>query len=584
MSSEGASEVQGYVDGYREGRIHGWAWRPSAPHEMLTIEVLVDGAIVAETTAWVHRADLSAAGVGDGRHGFAAIVHLDVDRLSFSRVVVRVKDGDPLPGAKLHVDSSGAAIEAVTDPKIAAFVTSVLNQTPANGEQNPSSRTVEASSATGAITAPPFRARADRPMNFIVYSSTTADTLSKDLGGPEYSYYFVARAFNPVLARLGSVHVASDPVDDVNRLYDSCLERGESCLFVYYAPPHRMTLGSRCPTLPVIAWEFPDIPTQTWDEDLRNDWRYVLRRSAGAITLSEFAAAAVRKAMGAQYPVLAAPAPVWDRLATAGSAMPPRAPNTTTHIEFDGFVFDSRGRTLRMGEAPASPPRQTTAEVPTHAQTTLDGVIFTSVFAPKDGRKNWLDMLTAFVTAFKDTADATLVFKMVGYEPSYWWWELHDMLARMPAAACRVVVLQGYLSDASYAQLVSATHWITNSSTAEGLCLPLLEFMCAGRPAIAPAHTAMADYLNPTNALLVRSDEDYCGWPQDTRCNFATTRYRLEWSSLHDAMREAYRMTKSDPSRYAAVSKAARLTMNRYCTDAVVANRIAGFLGLRAAA
>ena len=94
----------------------------------------------------------------------------------------------------------------------------------------------------------------------------------------------------------------------------------------------------------------------------------------------------------------------------------------------------------------------------------------------------------------------------------------------------------------------------------------------------------MADYLNPTNALLVHSDQDYCGWPQDTQCNFTTTRYRLEWSSLHDAMREAYRMTKADPARYAAVSRAARLTMSQYCTDAIVANKIAAFLGLRAAA
>jgi glycosyltransferase involved in cell wall biosynthesis len=584
MNSEVESEVQGYVDGYRDGRIYGWAWRPGAPQEMVTIEVQVDGVAVAETVAWLHRPDLAAAGIGDGRHGFAAIVHLDVDRLSFSRVVVRVKDGEPLPGNKLHVDSSGAAIEEVADPDIAAFITGVLGQAPASSGQHSSSHPVEVGSTGGGISASPFRARAGAPMNFIVYSSTNADSLAKDLGGPEYSYYFVARAFNPLLARLGSVHIASDPVEDVNRLYDRCLERGESCLFVYYAPPHRMILGSRCPTMPVIAWEFPDIPTQTWDDDPRNDWRYVLRQCAGVITLSEFAAKAVRKAMGQQYLALAVPAPVWDRLSTSGSSMPMRTPNATLQVELEGFIFDSRGYTFHMGDAPASPPRQAATEVRAPARTMLDGVVFTSVFAPKDGRKNWLDMLTAFLAAFKDTADATLVFKMIGRDPSYWWWELHDMLARIPAAACRVVVLQGFLSDAAYGQLIGATHWIVNSSVAEGLCLPLLEFMCAGRPAVAPAHTAMSDYLNSTNALLVRSDEDYCCWPQDTRCNFTTTRYRLEWSSLRDALSEAYRMTKSDPTQYAAISRAARVTMSRYCTDAAVASKIADFLGLRAAA
>jgi len=209
--------------------------------------------------------------------------------------------------------------------------------------------------------------------------------------------------------------------------------------------------------------------------------------------------------------------------------------------------------------------------------------VLTSVFAPKDGRKNWQDMLTAFLSAFSDTADATLVFKMIGRE-SYWWWETHDLLARMPPARCRVVVLQGFLSDAYYAELIGATHWVVNSSVAEGLCLPLLEFMCAGRPALAPGHTAMADYLNPGNSLVVRSDEDYCGWPQDTRCHFTSTRHRVEWASLRDCMREAYRITRFDPKRYDAMCNAAVATMSHFCTDALVADRIAGFLGLRAAA
>src|SRR4029077_7938061 len=97
------------------------------------------------------------AGIGDGRHGFAAIVHLDVDRLSVSRVVVRVKGGDPLPGAKLHVDHSGAAIEAVTDPEIAAFISSVLNQAPTAAGQIPASRPIEVGSASADTSVSPFR-------------------------------------------------------------------------------------------------------------------------------------------------------------------------------------------------------------------------------------------------------------------------------------------------------------------------------------------------------------------------------------------------------------------------------------------
>jgi glycosyltransferase involved in cell wall biosynthesis len=576
MVAEEESGVQGYVDGYREGRICGWVWRPSMPHETLSVEVLIDGVVAGEAAAWLHRPDLAVAGVGDGRHGFAVPVLLDVDRLGFSRIVVRVKDGDPLPGSKLLVDANGDVMDEVTDPDIAAFIENVLNQTAAR-------RTVVTDQSSAATQSPPFSARRGVANNFIVYSSTNEKSLDKDFGGPEYSYYFVARAFNPLLARLGTVHVVTDPVDEVNRIYDQCVARGENCLFVYYAPPHRMRLGSRCPTLSVIAWEYSNIPTETWGDEPRNDWRCALRHTAGTIALSQYAAVAVRKAMGDRYPVLGVPAPVWDRSQTVGSKLPVRAPTSTAEVELDGFVFDSRNGSFKMGEAPPSPPRPRPKGEAKSARASLNGVVFTSVFAPKDGRKNWQDMLTAFLSAFSDTPDATLVFKMIGRE-SYWWWETHDLLARMPQARCRVLVLQGFLSDAHYTRLIGASHWVVNSSVAEGLCLPLLEFMCAGRPVVAPSHTAMADYLNADNALIVRSDDDYCAWPQDTRCHFNSTRYRIEWQSLRDAMREAYRITRFEGQQYEAKCDAALGTMSRFCTDARVAERIAAFLGLTAAA
>jgi glycosyltransferase involved in cell wall biosynthesis len=538
--------------------------------------VLVDGIVVAEAAAWVLRPDLSSAGIGDGRHGFDVPVALDLDRLNDNRVVVRVKDGAPLPGSLVPAD---AAIDSVpTEGALATFVTNVLNPSPRRSD--------DATLVSGSVLppflheAPPvqFQPRSNAPMNFIVYSATTAESLATDIGGPEYSYYFVARAFNPLLARLGTVHVAKDPIVDVDRIYDTCRACGENCLFVYYAPPHRMVLGAHCPTVPVIAWEFPNIPSVAWDDDARNDWRYVLAKTAGAITLSKFAATAVRTAMGDRYPVLAAPAPVWDRSPTAGAKASVRPPQQAVVLEFQGVLFDSRNQVFKLGEPPPQPPKHDLSE---KHRVTLDGVVFTSVFAPKDGRKNWQEMLTAFVAAFRDQPDATLVYKMIGRDISYWWWELHDLLTRMPAFRCRVLVLQGYLSDAHYAQLVAATHWVLNASTCEGLCLPLLEFMCAGRPAVAPAHTAMADYIRPSNAMVVRSDDDYCGWPQDPRRHFTTLRKSVDWLSLRDSLREAYRVTKSDEGRYAAYCDAAIATMRQFCADDVVLHTLADFLGLQ---
>jgi glycosyltransferase involved in cell wall biosynthesis len=216
------------------------------------------------------------------------------------------------------------------------------------------------------------------------------------------------------------------------------------------------------------------------------------------------------------------------------------------------------------------------------AAVVLDGVVFTAVLSPKDGRKNWIDLLTAFIAAFRDTQDATLVLKMVAADPTLWWWTFHDIACRMAPFSCRIVVLQGYLDDARYSDLISATDWALNASLGEGMCLPLVEFMSGGRPAVAPCHTAMLDYIDETNAVLIRSEEEYCAWPHDPRDQLKTTRQRVEWTSIRGALLEAYRISTSDRARYRSMSEAAAARIRDYCSDRVVADKLAGFLGLAA--
>jgi hypothetical protein len=226
-------------------------------------------------------------------------------------------------------------------------------------------------------------------------------------------------------------------------------------------------------------------------------------------------------------------------------------------------------------EALASAPAAETA-----SSVTLDGVVFTTILTPKDGRKNLEDMLTAFVDAFQKTDDATLVVKMIGANPSLWWWDFYNLMSRLPVFECRIVVLHGYLTQERYDALIGATSWIVNASLAEGLCLPLMEFMSVGRPAIAPSHTAMADYIHPTNAIIVSAQEEYCSWPQDPRMKFTTTRHRVEWPSVRAAFLEAYSISKMDPIRYRTMAQGAMRSMREFCSDDVVAARLASFLGL----
>jgi glycosyltransferase involved in cell wall biosynthesis len=620
-------DVVGWSDGYQRGRICGWAWYPANPDRAVTVELVVDDVVLGEATACMDRPDLKSAGIGNGRHAFAIPFSLDPKGPPSVMVTLRAKHGAPLNKGVFELTAAGIMQEPGMGRAADEFLESVFG--------------------LAALTRP----RADAPpaapalkVNFILYAATANEAaLAGMLGAPEYSYFFVMRAYRAVLRRLGTVHVVANPQAEVGPIHDACAARGETCLYLSFAPPHRMVTGLPCPTIPVIAWEFGTIPTESWDSDIRNDWRYGLRQAGRAITLSGFAAQAIKAAMGVDFPVMGIAAPVCDRFAPADSSSAMRPPTTPARLEIDGFVLDTRThefaldmlvqppppvtkaapmmvapmqkhadfRATAFGGAPAPPPpgplpgsdempmlrQPVLAESapyrddplpdlrPFGAQSSrgdvvLDGVVFTAVFAPKDGRKNWQDLLTAFAYAFANTPDATLVLKMIGADPAFWWWEFHDVVSRLPAFSCRIVVLHGYLHQSRYDALIAATHFVTNASLAEGMCLPLVEFMSAGRPAIAPDHTAMADYIDATNALVVKSQQEYCGWPQDPRNHLITTRQRIEWPSVRAAMIDGYNIVKHDTARYHAMAEAARRSMRAYCGDASVATRLAGFLGL----
>jgi hypothetical protein len=554
--TEAESEFVGYLDGYRRGSFEGWVWNPSRPDHRVEVEVVVNGFVLVRVPAADYRADLRAAGIGDGRHAFTIALDLDTAGSGAVTVVVRTVEGLLLQNGEIRVGDEPPASEEAAEI-FEAFVATVL------GTRAPVDRADPAEP-------PPV-------VNFIVYAPTRTEALPTALGVSEYSYGFVLGAFMPLLQRFGRVHQVIDPAREVDLLYKAHLSLGETALFLSFAPPHKTTLGLRCPTVPVIAWEFPTIPSTVWDGDTRHDWRRVLRQVGRAITLSTFAADAIKAAMGADFPVVAIPAPVWDRHPTLAT-LRPRGIDEAATVALDGYVFDSRDH--RFALEMVTPPVPERPAAGTTAEVTLTGVVFTAVLAPQDGRKNWSDILTAFVSAFAQTPDATLVLKMVCNDIAIWWHRFYEAVSRLPRFDCRIVILHGYLDEGRFVSLISSTHWVVNASTAEGLCLPLLEFMAGGRPAIAPRHTAMTDYIDPSNALIVASDEEYCSWTHDPRNVLTTTRHRVSWSDLSSALADGYRIVREDGARFAEMADAARATVAAFCSDDVVGAKLDSFLGL----
>lgn len=461
-------------------------------------------------------------------------------------------------------------------------------------------------------------------MKFLVYSAMNAETVVHNLGEPEYSYYFVLREFMPLLQSMGEVVVIADPAREVDTLYREALERGESCIFLSFSPPHLTRRDLACPTIPVFAWEFSSMPGETWWEDRpENDWRLSLQHCGAAIVHSQQSVQVVRELMGQDFPVVSIPAPLWDRQETmrAQLSVAPAKSRTRTAIE-RGVVFDTHDPKLsrwlpseedmiravaesrglipideekgyrRLSQSVGAITRRylvawcrqvLTPSLPSPLRPLVDyligdpwyagkrelelgGVVFTSLFNPHDGRKNWVDMLTAFCTVFKDEPSATLVFKLGHHRYEDAIQGILMVLPRLEAFRCRVVIMHGYLSDEAYSGLLRATHFVVNASYGEGQCLPLMEYLACGKPAVAPCHSALADYMDESVGFVVDSWADATAWPHDPRVAYRTLRQQVDWSSLCDAFTAAYRCYRDDPERYRQLARNAIERMQKHCS------------------
>jgi hypothetical protein len=102
--------------------------------------------------------------------------------------------------------------------------------------------------------------------------------------------------------------------------------------------------------------------------------------------------------------------------------------------------------------------------------------------------------------------------------------------------------------------------------------------MSAGKPAIAPPHTGMADYIDESCAFLVGSSAEPASWPQDARHAIRTRRRRIDLASLECAYAESYAVATADPARYAAMSQAATARLRAHCSAALVEARLRSVL------
>jgi glycosyltransferase involved in cell wall biosynthesis len=205
---------------------------------------------------------------------------------------------------------------------------------------------------------------------------------------------------------------------------------------------------------------------------------------------------------------------------------------------------------------------------------TLGGVVYTTVLNPVDQRKNWNDLVAAFIWAFRDNPDATLLLKVTHYDAVLGVVPILSDLAKLGNFKCRVLIVHGMIPQAEYDALVNVSSYTVNASSGEGQCLPLMEFMSAGRPAITPLHTAMLDYVRPDNSFVIPTTLRPSSWPHDPRQAIRCMQHSISFAQLVRCYRESFEVARNRPQQYAAMSAAASEAQRRFCSDEVVTGRL----------
>ena len=394
-------------------------------------------------------------------------------------------------------------------------------------------------------------------MIFIVYAESKKNTIGPAMGQADYSYYFVLQQFRPMLEMLGQVIEVKKVRPYVDLAYRIAKSAGQPCVFLSFTPPHKTDSDLACPTIPVFAWEYSTIPNEAWAGNEKNNWAAELEKYPLAITHSSQTCNAVKEAIGSHYPIFSIPAPLWDQYSSSYKEKALSYHSESVTIELNGWVLDSADYEGCQARRSSAATRQ---------KVSLSGVVYTSVFNPNDGRKNWQDMLHAFCWAFKSTPDATLVFKLTHSDPVFCFEVVAAEVKKMMPFECRVVVIQGFLGDGEYEKLVQATHFATNSSYGEGQCLPLMEYMSSGKPTVAPDHSGMADYVNTKNSFVVGSSDDWTHWPHDLRVVLRTFRRQVSWESLHNGFLQSYDEAKHRPADYIRRAACAHEDLHHHCS------------------
>ncbi len=459
----------------------------------------------------------------------------------------------------------------------------------------------------------------------LLTSYQTGATRGKNLGVPGYSYDLVAQLFVPLLSRWGEVIPVAREVGPLEAAASDARRRGLNPVHVSFLPFQDFCPAPSVPNVVVPAWEFPDAPDHVFDGNPRNNWIAASRQCDLILVGGQFTVETLQRA-GIRTPIRIVPVPTPDEY----FRIPAWQADLTIRIPYSAYVFPHPDvPASALWDAPeASPEEEKPSALPTPGRlrdavrstysqylkplvpptahtwikaiarkagrnaweryvescrrphVDLSGVVYTCIFNPGDGRKNWEDLFSGFIWGLRDREDAALVVKLITKE-RIWIDRILMYYRRMGLAhRCKVVLLTDYLKHEHMLELVRASAYYLTTTRAEGNCLPVMNYLAAGRPCVAPCHTALSDYFTNQMGFIVETHPEPAIWPHDNRLRFRTTWGRVVWPSLVEQLRQSYHIARHDRRTYDTLGACAQHKMSQWASVENIWPRLRAALNL----
>lgn len=446
---------------------------------------------------------------------------------------------------------------------------------------------------------------------FLLTSYMLGAVRGVNLGKPGYSHEFVAKLFKPILEKWGIVLEIRESQHELQKTVQESINNGLKPVHLSIMPYQDTVLAKGALNIVVPAWEFPDVPDYPFDGNPQNDWVRTCDQTDLCIVSGPFTRNAMAKS-GTKTPIAIVPTPVpqgyfelpmWNskqtvEIDTWAFDFPARERSENSQVNCNNFhngfsseksssrrkaIYRLKMMIRRLHKIPAY--RSTSNFVwdnliyrksrnrtcpkglpfPKIEKLALRGVVYTSIFNPYDGRKNWKDLLNGFLLSIGQQEDVTLVLKLASTDIREIRKIINYYIDRDLPHKCRIVFISAFLDDAQLLQLCGASTFYIHTTKAEGSCLPLMNYLAAGRPAVSPKHSCLEDYFHPEHGFVIASEQEPAAWPQEKKQPFRTTWARISWDSLREAIQESYRVAKN-PEGYSSMATKCRDDMREWAS------------------